>query len=59
MHVCAAECREAERQQLASALLDQAFRDSCDPLRERNSKRMVYMTAQQRQQQVCNFNTPA
>jgi hypothetical protein len=49
-------CREAERQQLASALLDQAFRDSCDPLRERNSKRMVYMTAQQRQQQVCNLH---
>jgi hypothetical protein len=45
--------REAERQQLAAALLDQSFRDNCDPLRERNSRRLVYRTAQEREQQVC------
>lgn len=44
--------REAERQQLAAALMDQAFRDNCDPLRERNSKRLVYKTVQEREQQV-------
>ncbi len=44
--------REAERQQLAAALMDQAFRDNCDPLRERNSKRLVYRTVQEREQQV-------
>lgn len=44
--------REAERQQLAAALMDQAFRDNCDPLRERNSKHLVYRTAQEREQQV-------
>lgn len=44
--------REAERQQLATALMDQAFRDNCDPLRERNSRRLVYNTAQEREQQV-------
>lgn len=45
--------REAEQQQLAAALMDQSFRDNCDPLRERNSRRLVYRTAQEREQQVC------
>jgi hypothetical protein len=45
--------REAERQQLAAALMDQSFRDNCDPLRERESRRLVYRTAQEREQQVC------
>lgn len=44
--------REAERQQLAAALMDQAFRDNCDPLRERNSRRLVYRTTSEREQQV-------
>lgn len=50
--------REAERQQLAAALMDQAFRDNCDPLRERNSKRLVCRTAQEREQQVGTAQQP-
>lgn len=45
--------REAERQQLAQDLLDQAFREGCDPLRERYSRTIVYRTVAERQQQVC------
>lgn len=48
-----AQRREAQRQQLATSLLDQAFRDNCDPLRERNSRRLVLDTAAQCEQQVC------
>lgn len=44
--------REAERQQLAEELIEQAFRDNCDPLRERYSRQIVYSTAQEREQQV-------
>lgn len=47
-----AQRREAERQQLAAALMDQAFRDNCDPLRERTSRHTVHTTAQEREQQV-------
>lgn len=47
-----AQRREAERQQLAAALMDQAFRDNCDPLRESNSRHTVQRTAQEREQQV-------
>ena len=51
-----AKRREAERQQLAGQLLEQAFRDNCDPLRERYSKQILYQTAAQRQQQVRKYH---
>lgn len=47
--------REAERQQLAAELMEQAFRDNCDPLRERQSRQILYKTAQEREQQVWQF----
>lgn len=47
-----AQCREAERQRTAAALMDAAFRDNCDPLRERNSRRLVMKTTQDWDQQV-------
>jgi hypothetical protein len=52
-----AQRREAERQQLADHLLEQAFRDNCDPLRERYSKQILYRTAAERQQQVSGSST--
>lgn len=47
-----AKRREAERQQSAAELLEQAFRDNCDLLRERQSRQILYKTAQERKQQV-------
>lgn len=44
--------REAERQKMAAQLAEQAFRDNCDPLRERQSRQITYRTAQEREQQV-------
>lgn len=38
----------------------QAFRDNCDPLRERYSRQIIYKTAQEREQQVrqgCDVNS--
>eukprot|EP00878_Enallax_costatus_P047174 GHUV01057599.1.p1 GENE.GHUV01057599.1~~GHUV01057599.1.p1 ORF type:complete len:192 (+),score=62.84 GHUV01057599.1:363-938(+) len=47
--------REAERQQLATELMEQAFRENCDPLRERQSRQITYKTAQEREQQVTSL----
>lgn len=47
-----AKKREAERQQLAQQLMDQAFRENCDPLRERYSKSILYSNVQERHKQV-------
>jgi len=47
-----ARIREAEREQLAAELKEQAFRDNCDPLKERYSRQIVYKTAQEQKHQV-------
>jgi hypothetical protein len=44
--------REAERQETAAQLYEQAFRENCDVLRETNSKRVLYRTLEERQAQV-------
>jgi hypothetical protein len=44
--------REAERRALADALLEESFRENCDPLRERYTRQIIYKTAAERQQQV-------
>lgn len=44
--------REAEREQLAQQLKEQAFRANCDPLRERHSRILLYRTAEERQKQI-------
>lgn len=44
--------REAERQQLAATLYDRAFMESCDVLRDANSKRMLYRTLDERNAQI-------
>ena len=44
--------REAERQQLAATLYDRAFMESCDVLRDANSKRTLYRTLDERNAQV-------
>ena len=45
--------REAERQELANTLLNRAFNEGCDVLRETNSKRVLYRTLEERTAQVC------
>lgn len=45
--------REAERQELATRLMEQAFIENCDVLRETNSKRVLYRTLEERNAQVC------
>jgi cilia- and flagella-associated protein 53 len=47
-----AQKREAERQALAAQLTEQAFLESCDVLRETNSKRILYRTLDERSAQV-------
>jgi hypothetical protein len=47
-----AEKREAERQQLAASLYEKAFIQSCDVLRDENSKRILYRTLEERNAQV-------
>lgn len=44
--------RESERQDLARTLLDRAFEEGCDVLRETNSKRVLYRTLDERTAQV-------
>lgn len=44
--------REGERQQLAAQLQKQAFMESCDVLRETNSKRILFRTLEERNAQV-------
>ena len=44
--------RESERQQLATSLLDRAFDEGCDVLRETNSRRVLYRTLEERNAQV-------
>ena len=44
--------REAERQELAATLLNRAFNEGCDVLRETNSKRVLYRTLEERTAQV-------
>eukprot|EP00775_Hariotina_reticulata_P007950 gene7950-8148_t len=44
--------REAEREQLAAELKEQAFRDNCDPLKQRYSRQIMYKTAQEREHQI-------
>jgi cilia- and flagella-associated protein 53 len=47
-----AERREAERSQLAAELAEAAFREGCDPLRERVSRQLVARIAVERKAQV-------
>lgn len=47
-----AASRESERQALALSLMDQAFREKCDVLRDTNSKRILYSTLDERNAQV-------
>ncbi|GIL72970.1 hypothetical protein Vretimale_4617 [Volvox reticuliferus] len=47
-----AEKREAERQQLAASLYEKAFIQSCDVLRDENSKRILYRTLEERNAQI-------
>lgn len=47
-----AATREAERQALASTLYEKAFIQSCDVLRDENSKRILYRTIEERNAQV-------
>lgn len=47
-----AAAREAERQQLANELTARAFAENCDPLRERISKKKLYMTVEERNAQI-------
>ncbi|MEW5301976.1 MAG: hypothetical protein WDW38_008607 [Sanguina aurantia] len=47
-----AASREAERQSLASSLMEQAFRERCDVLRDTNSKRILYSTLDERNAQI-------
>lgn len=44
--------RESERQELARTLLDRAFEEGCDVLRETNSRRILYRTLDERTAQV-------
>jgi hypothetical protein len=44
--------RESERQELARTLLDRAFDEGCDVLRETNSRRILYRTLEERTAQV-------
>jgi hypothetical protein len=47
-----AERREAERRALADELLEAAFRENCDPLRERHSRTIAHRTQQEWARQV-------
>lgn len=44
--------REAQRQEAAAQLYEQAFMENCDVLRETNSKRVLYRTLEERNAQV-------
>ena len=44
--------RESERQELAKTLLDRAFNEGCDVLRETNTRRVLYRTLEERTAQV-------
>ncbi len=44
--------REAERQETAKALYARSFQESCDVLRDTNSKRVLYRTLEERNAQV-------
>ncbi|KAG2448289.1 hypothetical protein HYH02_006873 [Chlamydomonas schloesseri] len=47
-----AATREAERQALAATLYEKAFIQSCDVLRDENSKRILYRTIEERNAQI-------
>lgn len=44
--------REAERQETAKALYAKSFQESCDVLRDTNSKRVLYRTLEERNAQI-------